>query len=328
MLDLLSQLPRYLKDLHINRDSIIPQNEIEARIKESIASAYDKLNNVSFNGSAKPKPLQTLLNMDIRWIEFQFSHDRLFNGVSELNLDYLKALDSRFKEQIAQTIDSLNTKKVSLNQTALNSLINESFIIQRDLKVSIWDNFMEFYQNESKLESLPEEIVEEVNQSLDAISNQNALSREEFYTVINDLFSYIKQLIEKPKTPAIILVGIFLCNHVLAPVTEALTNKFIIEEFIEKKPETTKEAKAVLKEIPMEKELKKNYRMVTKETLVVRSSPKTNSNVLYVLNKSEIVAVKEKKRNWSLVLFLNEEGESQQGWVFTRYIKKIDYTNK
>ncbi|MEC1634765.1 SH3 domain-containing protein [Bacillus subtilis] len=230
---------------------------------------------------------------------------------------------------IFHAFKTINMGSTQLKINEIKALINKSYAIQKEFAANFPQTFEEeLNEGDTDLENLTEEVFEEVNHSLGAISNPNALTREEFLAVINDLFSYIKQLIEKPKTPAIILVGIFLCNHVLNPVTEALTNKFIIEEFIEKKPETTKEAKAVLKEIPMEKELKKNYRMVTKETLVVRSSPKTNSNVLYVLNKSEIVAVKEKKRNWSLVLFLNEEGESQQGWVFTRYIKKIDYTNK
>ncbi|MDK8209075.1 SH3 domain-containing protein [Bacillus subtilis] len=230
---------------------------------------------------------------------------------------------------IFHAIKTINMGSTQLKINEIKALINKSYAIQKVLAENFTQTFMEeINEDDTDIENITEEVMEEVNYSLGAISNQSALTREEFYTVINDLFSYIKQLIEKPKTPAIILVGVFLCNHVLAPVTEALTNKFIIEEFIEKKPETTKEAKAVLKDIPMEKELKKNYRMVTKEALVVRSSPKTNSNVLYVLNKSEIVAVKEKKRNWSLVLFLNEEGESQQGWVFTRYIKKIDYTKK
>ncbi|WP_332276132.1 SH3 domain-containing protein [Bacillus subtilis] len=228
---------------------------------------------------------------------------------------------------IFHAFKTINMGSTQLKINEIKALINKSDAIRKELAANFTQTFVGEI-NEDDLENLTEEVIEEVNYSLGAISNQNVLTREEFYTVINDLFSYIKQLIEKPKTPAIILIGFFLYHNVLEPVAQALTNKFIIEEFIEKKPETAKEAKAVLKDIPMEKELKKNYRMVTKETLVVRSSPKNKSNVLYVLNKSEMVAVKEKKRNWCLVLFLNEEGESQQGWVFTRYLKKIDYTNK
>ncbi|MEC0315079.1 SH3 domain-containing protein [Bacillus subtilis] len=76
----------------------------------------------------------------------------------------------------------------------------------------------------------------------------------------------------------------------------------------------------MLKEIPMNKELKNNYRMVIKDTLVVRTNPKTKSNIAYVLDKSAIVFIIEKRKNF----FRNEAGEDQSGWVYTRYIKKLD----
>ncbi|WP_252686144.1 SH3 domain-containing protein [Bacillus vallismortis] len=56
----------------------------------------------------------------------------------------------------------------------------------------------------------------------------------------------------------------------------------------------------------------------------MRSSPKPKSNVLYVLDKSSTVFVEEKKKNWGKVLFRNEAGEDQSGWVYTGYIKKLD----
>ncbi|MED3602364.1 hypothetical protein P5641_02265 [Bacillus subtilis] len=43
-----------------------------------------------------------------------------------------------------------------------------------------------------------------------------------------------------------------------------------------------------------------------------------------MLDKSAIVFIIEKRKNWSRVLFRNEAGEDQSGWVYTRYIKKLD----
>lgn len=177
----------------------------------------------------------------------------------------------------------------------------------------------------NELEDHP--IINEVQETIDALSNNDVITREEYFRELNFIWNSFLSVLSKIKPylihTFIIFINIFY-NDVVSPVNQALTQKHIIDEFTEKNPDTVTEAKNVLKDIPMNKELKINYRMVIKDTLVVRTHPKTKSNVAYVLDKSSIVFVEEKKKNWSKVLFRNEAGEDQSGWVYTRYIKKLD----
>ncbi|WP_233499616.1 SH3 domain-containing protein [Bacillus velezensis] len=169
-----------------------------------------------------------------------------------------------------------------------------------------------------------EEISDYVEETVISLTNDNSITRREYFERFNDYWVTLISIINNNKNTAVkALFSVFVAT-VVYPVGEALTNKYIVDEYIDKKPETVTEAKNVLKDIPMNKELKTNYRMVIKDTLVVRTRPKTKSNVAYVLDKSSIVFVEEKKKNWSKVLFRNEAGEDQSGWVYTRYIKKLD----
>lgn len=156
-----------------------------------------------------------------------------------------------------------------------------------------------------------------------ALTNNDGITRQNYFEGLNRLWNTVLYFISKHST-ALLLLANLIHTDLISPINQALTSKYIIDEFIEKNPETVSEAKNVLKDIPMNKELKTNYRMVIKDTLVVRTHPKTKSNVAYVLDKSSIVFVEEKKKNWSKVLFRNEAGEDQSGWVYTRYIKKLD----
>ncbi|WP_052364762.1 SH3 domain-containing protein [Bacillus amyloliquefaciens] len=169
-----------------------------------------------------------------------------------------------------------------------------------------------------------EEISDYVEETVIALTNDNSITRREYFERFNDYWVGLISIINNKKTMAVKALLSFLVATVLQPVGIALTTIYVIDEFIDKKPETVTEAKNVLKDIPMNKELKTNYRMVIKDTLVVRTRPKTKSNVAYVLDKSSIVFIEEKKKNWSKVLFRNEAGEDQSGWVYTRYIKKLD----
>ncbi|MCY7919948.1 SH3 domain-containing protein [Bacillus vallismortis] len=211
---------------------------------------------------------------------------------------------------------------LSVNQ--LPSTINNNYsLLARKLvdKNSLLEAI--YRLNTDELENNPNQIMDEAEETVIALTNNNGITRQNYFEGLNRLWNTVLYLISK-NTPALLILAHIIHTDFISPINQALTSRFIIDEFIDKKPETISEAKNVLKDIPMNKELKNNYRMVIKDTLVVRTSPKTKSNVGYVLDKSAIVFVEEKKKNWSKVLFRNEAGEDQSGWVYTRYIKKLD----
>ncbi|ARB39359.1 SH3 domain-containing protein [Bacillus subtilis] len=178
------------------------------------------------------------------------------------------------------------------------------------------------YEHKNELKEI-ENRINEVEETAIVLTNQDSLSRQNYFEGLNRLWNCFLSFVNEHK-PALILIASIIYTDFISPIHQAFTSKYIIDEYIDKKPESVEEAKNVLKEIPMNKELKNNYRMVIKDTLVVRTNPKTKSNIAYVLNKSAIVFIIEKRKNWSRVLFRNEAGEDQSGWVYTRYIKKLD----
>jgi len=71
-------------------------------------------------------------------------------------------------------------------------------------------------------------------------------------------------------------------------------------------------------------QLSKNFRIVTKNDLIVRERKTINAKIKGQLNHGDIVQIIEKKRNWTYVHFSNyEDSKIVEGWVFTRYLKQI-----
>ena len=71
--------------------------------------------------------------------------------------------------------------------------------------------------------------------------------------------------------------------------------------------------------------LPSEYRIVTSRRLNVRERPKRHSDIRGTLLAGDLVVMKKKKKNWSLVEYSNEETRVKiQGWVFTRYLRKIN----
>ena len=71
--------------------------------------------------------------------------------------------------------------------------------------------------------------------------------------------------------------------------------------------------------------LPSEYRIVTASKLNVRERPKRHSDIRGTLFAGDLVVIKKKKKNWSLVEYSNEETHIKiQGWIFTRYLRKIN----
>lgn len=71
-------------------------------------------------------------------------------------------------------------------------------------------------------------------------------------------------------------------------------------------------------------DIHKNFRIVTKDNLVVREGEKVDSGINGKLNSRDVVQIVKKKRNWTYVFYSNYEDDLViEGWVFTRYLKEI-----
>lgn len=71
-------------------------------------------------------------------------------------------------------------------------------------------------------------------------------------------------------------------------------------------------------------QITKNFRIVIKDNLVVYEQKTKNSRINGRLKTGNVVQIIEKRKNWSYIIYSNfEEEQYFEGWVFTRYLKKI-----
>jgi len=67
-----------------------------------------------------------------------------------------------------------------------------------------------------------------------------------------------------------------------------------------------------------------SYRLVSRKSLDVRVNPSATSPALGRLYFGQVVVLIEKRKNWSLVAWSDDENEvAVQGWVFSRYLGKF-----
>ena len=66
------------------------------------------------------------------------------------------------------------------------------------------------------------------------------------------------------------------------------------------------------------------HRFVSVNTLVVRSGASARSPRLGELHFGQVIRVSDKEKDFTLVLWSNEDGSIQiRGWVYSRYLKSF-----
>lgn len=67
-----------------------------------------------------------------------------------------------------------------------------------------------------------------------------------------------------------------------------------------------------------------SYRLVSREFLDARANPSARSQAFRRLYRGQVVVLIEKRKDWSLVAWSDDESEvAVQGWVFSRYLSKF-----
>lgn len=97
-----------------------------------------------------------------------------------------------------------------------------------------------------------------------------------------------------------------------------------IEHITGNNTQIVKEIKQSVKQSQVPYKILNNRRFVIKDQLYVRQTNKVNSRLIGELKFGEVVTVIEKKRNWTLVEYIDEEqGIFIKGWTHTRYLERF-----
>lgn len=164
--------------------------------------------------------------------------------------------------------------------------------------------------------------------------NELSESIENFFSDIDriDFFDKFWERLEKLKTPIRVFI-IWIVNHIIVAYIVGLSagvtllHRDQIQDALDKFSfRSHREVTTYIKKIAPEINLKhlESHRVVTAERLHLREKPSRKSRIIYELNRGKLVRVLRKNRNWTMVeVVFDNEDESLEGWVFTRYITKV-----
>ena len=137
----------------------------------------------------------------------------------------------------------------------------------------------------------------------------------------------------KKKAPYIIVLVFFLnvflqvvLNRALTEIYHAWSDRPAERKTMIRlvKEETERRAAKVLK-AGLPRQALEGFRVVTANTLNVRTRPARKSSPIGVLHLGDVVqVVRSSRRSWTLVEWTPPDGEARiRGWVFSRYLKKL-----
>ncbi len=164
-----------------------------------------------------------------------------------------------------------------------------------------------------ELQELTRELLQrsvEVNQSLE--SYINCL----IYEIKKQKDPFIQRLLSWLFFP--LIVGLIL--SVVTPISEHYVNNYLSKDNRAQVKIIKQNANIAVTDLDLLNEM----RFVNTSSLNVRMKPSIKSELIGTLKFSTPIVVIEKKKNWTLVEWVNEEkGVSIKGWVFSRYLQKF-----
>ena len=165
------------------------------------------------------------------------------------------------------------------------------------------------------------EIQQIANEIADRTFNQ---SYERIEYVIASLVAEIRALknppLEKLLSLLVYPIVVALIFSIVNPITD-----FYIKEFLgAEKREVEKKIKKHVLASTKDSAALDSYRLVSRKILDVRANPSATSPPIGRLCFGQVVLLIEKRKDWSLVAWSDDETEvAIQGWVFSRYLGKF-----
>lgn len=195
---------------------------------------------------------------------------------------------------------------VSKLKIMYNEIEDDCILVKNDGTISISDNKID-------IQNIATELQEIVNEIKSYRENKNPT---EYINIILDKIGYLEKPIE------LFFLHIFL-PFLIAIFANISTHKYFESNSIKNKNEALKQIKKVVSQ-NIEPHLLNEYRFVTAQVLNIRSSHSQKSKVIDEISLGQVVRIKYKKRNWTLIEY-NYEGSDEifTGWVFTRYLCKF-----
>lgn len=165
----------------------------------------------------------------------------------------------------------------------------------------------------------------EIQQIANEIADRTlSRSAEQLEFAITTLVAEIRAL----KNPALERILSLLVYPIIVAlifsIVNPITDFYIKESLSAEKREIEKKIKKHVLAATKDTATLDSYRLVSRTFLDVRANPSATSRPLGRLHFGQVVVLIEKRKDWSLVAWSDDENEvAVQGWVFSRYLGKF-----
>jgi hypothetical protein len=200
--------------------------------------------------------------------------------------------------EMAKSINSISNSRYNV--------LKEDIVINDDNTLSCADKTFDLSDFESDIRNIVEEVIDpkNINRKLESLEKKiDSIKKDPLY----------KQIL------IAILVWI-ITTFCLEPI---IKNQFA-QYSAQNKNSIVKRIQKNVSSLNIEKELLKDYRIVSTNVLDVRAKNKRKSELRGRLYFGQFVYVVRKNRNWTLIESKDSEGNVVlRGWVFGRYLEKV-----
>lgn len=274
-----------------------------------MAKATSTLNQIhaklDFSGIIKPLKSISGITMPLQGLSQQIQSMNL----AQYDLSSLIPDTSYIFDNIrAKNID-IATIDISAITDLLNDMTYEEIVVEENGSVK--------YQNAQYTRDEVQEIVNKALHESNILIQQNS-------TEINALVSEVKKYQQQPLYQQVLInlicgIILFLATPFMQTVQDSIMNIIV-----ENKAKVMKVIKAEYQSLVLDNKEQLHYRFVSTEKMIVRITNKKNSQPVGQVNFGTVVEVLYKNKNWTLIEYENENGKIVTGWVYNRYLEKLN----
>lgn len=306
----------------IDRQRMIEQTNITASLQRAIGVISPSLEQqrtralASITDSYHQQQFMTQTNAaaalqrTIEGISPSLAHLRTI-GLLDVTDNLQKTIDSLIRSNIYERdieaiFASTNLHNQLGNITRTNSFRSAlaSLAIAENLHATI---FSRQFSSDETIESA-QELVEQLDQLTDASD------ASEFSNIFRKIPTAVKWTM------------LFIIMQLLTPIFNNVVANLItphVEDFIKDSNKSKRELVKGIATTQLEKVDLSRFRFVTVDVLLLREQPNKSSPIIDRLVFGQVLTVLSKERNWIEVTYINEDGETIQGWCFTRHTTKF-----
>ncbi|MFK3936767.1 SH3 domain-containing protein [Alkalihalobacillus sp. NPDC078783] len=216
---------------------------------------------------------------------------------------------------ISHVLESIREKSINISSVDISSITEKLNVISFE-EISVEEDGTINYQNEWFTR---EEVQEIVNKAINDSCLLLQQESKDINVVIAEIQKHKQPLYQQILLNLICGVILFLATPLMQTVQDSITTIMI-----ENKTKIIKLIKEEYQSLKLEVSEQNHIRLVKTESMFVRITNKKNAQPVGKVNFGMVVQVLYKNKNWSLIEYENENEEIVTGWVYTRYLEKLN----